>query len=314
LFGFVVRRLISSALVILVVITASFFVVRLAPGGPFDADRALPAEVKANIEARYHLDKPLLTQYLIQLESILLHADFGPSMKYPDKTVNEILAEGLPVSMALGLQALFVALLIGLPIGMWSALKQNQWQDYVAMTVAMAGVSIPNFVLGPLLIYFFALGWTWFAPGGWVGLDQGLGPYLRTAVLPSITLGFYYAAYVARLSRGGMLEIIRQDFIRTARAKGLTELVIVIRHAAKGAILPVVSYLGPAFAGMLTGSVVIEKVFNIPGLGTHFVNSAFNRDYPLVLGTIVLYSALLVCLNFIVDMLYGALDPRVSHG
>ncbi len=310
---FILRRLFSSVLVVFVIITASFFVMKAAPGGPFDSDRKLPVEVKRNIEAKFHLDKPTWQQYLLQMESIVLHGDFGPSMKYPDRTVNEILAEGLPVSIVLGIQALFIALLIGLPAGLIAGLKQNSLTDYTTMTGAMAGVSIPNFVLGPLLIYLFAIQLQWFDAANWHGPSAGLIPHLKSSFLPSLTLGMYFAAYIARLTRGGMLEIIRQDYIRTARAKGLAERVVVYRHALKGAIVPVVSYLGPAFAGMLTGSVVIEKIFNIPGLGTHFVNSAFNRDYPLVLGTIVLYSALLVLLNLIVDVLYTVLDPRVSY-
>ena len=311
--SFLIRRFISSLIVLWVIVTASFFVMKAAPGGPFDRDRALPDEVKANIERRYDLDKPLFEQYLIQLKRIAVDWDFGPSMKYPDKTVNQILWDGLPVSFTLGLMGLFFAVAIGLPAGLWAAMRRNAWGDYAAMTAAMAGVSIPNFVLGPLLIYFFALRVPLFSTGGWLEEGMGFVDFLRITILPSLTLGLYYAAYIARLSRGGMLEIIHQDFMRTARAKGLSEKVIVVRHALKGAILPVVSYLGPAFAGMLTGSVVVEKVFNIPGLGTHFVTSAFNRDYPLVLGTIVLYSAFLVVLNLIVDLLYSLLDPRVAH-
>lgn len=310
---YIIRRLLSSVVVIFVIITASFFVMKVAPGGPFDADRKLPSEVKKNIEAKYHLDKPVWQQYLLQMESIVVHGDFGPSMKQPGRTVNEILAEGFPVSMVLGIQALFIALLIGLPAGLVAGLKQNTWVDYTVMTGAMAGVSVPNFVLGPLLIWLFAIKMQWFDAANWAGLSAGIGPHIATSFLPSLTLGMYFAAYIARLTRGGMLEIIRQDYIGTARAKGLAEQIIVRRHALKGAIIPVVSYLGPAFAGMLTGSVVIEKIFNIPGLGTHFVNSAFNRDYPLVIGTIVLYLALLVLLNLVVDILYTVLDPRVSY-
>jgi len=310
---YILRRLVSSILVLFVVITASFFVMRAAPGGPFDGEKKLADEVMANINARYHLDEPIWKQYALQMERILLHADFGPSMKYPDKSVNEILADGLPVSLILGIQAMFFALLLGLPAGLYAGLKQNRWQDYVAMTGAMAGVSVPSFVLGPILVYLFAMQLQWFDAANWNGMEHGLLGHLQSSVLPSLTLGMYYAAYVARLSRGGMLEVVRQDYVRTARAKGLSERTIVTRHTLKGAIMPVVSYLGPAFAGMLTGSVVIERIFNIPGLGTHFVQSAFNRDYPLVLGTIVLYSALLVALNLVVDIFYTVLDPRVSY-
>ncbi len=310
---YILRRLLSSALVIMVVITASFFIMRLAPGGPFDADKKLDPEVEKNIRAKYHLDKPLIQQYLIQMDSIVLKQDFGPSLKYPDRTVNELIGEGLPVSMILGIQALLIALLIGVPAGLFSGLKQNSWWDYSTMTGAMAGVSVPNFVLGPLLIALFAINVQWFDAAGWSGMEKGLIGHWKSSFLPSLTLGLYYAAYIARLTRGGMLEIIRQDYVRTARAKGLDERRVVTRHTMKGALIPVVSFLGPAFAGLLSGSVVIEMVFNIPGLGTHFVQSAFNRDYPLVLGTIVIYSSLLVMLNLVVDIAYTFLGPRVSY-
>ncbi|NBB74942.1 MAG: ABC transporter permease subunit [Bacteroidetes bacterium] len=313
MFRYILKRLVSSVLVLVIIVTASFFIMRVAPGGPFDTERSMPEEVLQNIQAKYNLDKPLWQQYLLQMKSIMLEGDFGPSMKYPNKSVNDILAEGLPVSMTLGVQSLVVALLIGLPAGLIAALKQNQWADYTAMTGAMVGISIPNFVLGPILIALFAIELPWFAAAGWNSLSAGLVPYLQTSVLPSLALGSAYAAYVARLTRGGMLEITRQDYIQTARAKGLREWLIVRRHALRGALIPVVSYLGPAFAGMLTGSIVIEQIFNIPGLGSHFVNSAFNRDYPLVLGTIVLYSGLLVVLNLVVDIAYTVLDPRVSY-
>lgn len=300
-------------MVIFVIITASFFIMRIAPGGPFDTDRQLDPQIKANIEAKYNLDKPLVVQYLLQLKGIVTGLDFGPSLKYADQNVREIILEGLPVSLVLGAQGLLIAILIGLPAGLLAGLKQNRWQDYTAMTAAMTGVSIPNFVLGPLLIAIFGLWLGWFDVVGWRGPMAGLVPHLKSSLLPSLTLGLFYAAYVARLSRGGLLEVIRQDYVRTARAKGLSERTVVTRHTLRGAIIPVVSFLGPAFAGMLTGSVVIEKVFNIPGLGNHFVNSAFNRDYPLVLGTIVVYSSFLVFLNLVVDILYGLLDPRVSY-
>jgi len=313
LLSYLLRRVVSSLMVILVVVTASFFIMRVAPGGPFDADKKLDPEVQKNIEAKYHLDKPLPEQYLRQMKSILIDFDFGPSMKYQDRTVNELIGEGLPVSIILGVQALFIALLIGLPAGLLSGLKQNTLTDYTTMTGAMAGVSIPNFVLGPLLIYFFAIKLQWFDAANWAGPSQGFVAHFKSSFLPSMTLGVYYAAYVARLTRGGMLEIIRQDYVRTARAKGLAEHLVVMRHTLRGAIIPVVSFLGPAFAGLLSGSVVVEMIFNIPGLGTHFVQSAFNRDYPLVLGTIVVYSSLLVMLNVLVDLAYTLLDPRVTY-
>lgn len=313
MFRFILRRLLSSVAVIFVIITASFFIMRVAPGGPFDTDRELDPQIKANIEAKYNLDKPLIVQYWLQLKGIVTGLDFGPSLKYADQNVREIILEGLPVSLTLGAQGLLIAILIGLPAGLLAGLKQNRWQDYTAMTAAMTGVSIPNFVLGPLLIAIFGLWLGWFDVVGWRWLVDDLIPHPKSSLLPSLTLGLFYAAYVARLSRGGLLEVIRQDYVRTARAKGLSERTVVTRHTLRGAIIPVVSFLGPAFAGMLTGSVVIEKVFQIPGLGNHFVNSAFNRDYPLVLGTIVIYSSFLVFLNLLVDIIYGLLDPRVSY-
>lgn len=313
MFRFILRRLLSSVAVILLIVTASFFIMRVAPGGPFDTEKKLDPEIEKNIRARYNLDKPLVVQYGIQLWQIVVHQDFGPSLKYTDKGVNEIILEGLPVSLVLGIQGMLIALLIGLPAGLIAGLKKNRWQDYSSMTAAMAGVSIPNFVLGPILIAIFGLYLGWFDVVGWKGPQAGFVAHFKSSFLPSLTLGLFYAAYVARLTRGGLLEIIGQDYVRTARAKGLSERVVVTRHTLRGAVIPVVSFLGPAFAGMLTGSVVIEAVFNIPGLGTHFVGSAFNRDYPLVLGTIVLYSSFLVMLNLLVDIVYGLLDPRVTY-
>jgi oligopeptide transport system permease protein len=276
---------------------------RLAPGGPFDQDRALPEQVRANIEARYHLDEPLPRQYLRYLADVL-RGDLGPSFRYPDRTVNELLALGFPVSLALGACAMAVALTLGGLAGLLAGVRRNSVVDYGTMSFALFGVSVPNFVLGPILMLVFALGLGWLPVAGW-------GTW-RHAVLPSFTLGTFYAAYVARLTRAGMLEVIGQDFIRTARAKGLREGVVVLRHALPTAILPVVTYLGPACAAVLTGSVVVESVFSIPGIGRYFVASALNRDYTMVLGTVVAYSALLLVFNLIVDLLYAYLDPRVT--
>jgi oligopeptide transport system permease protein len=234
----------------------------------------------------------------------LVKFDLGDSMK-TDRNVGATLSSALPYTIHLGIQSLFIALLLGIPAGLYAGLKQNTAADYTTMTIAMVGVSIPNFVLGPILIMIFALDLGWFRPNGW--------DTWKDSVLPSITLGLFYAAYIARLTRGGMLEIIRKDFIRTARAKGLSEKLVVMRHAIKGAILPVVSYLGPAFAALLTGSVVVEEIFNLPGVGKEFVRSALNRDYNMVLGTVILYSTLLVTLNLVVDILYTVIDPRVKY-
>ena len=233
-----------------------------------------------------------------------MKGDLGMSIQQR-APVSEIIFEAVPYSLTIGVQAMLFALLLGIPIGLLAGLKQNTPTDYGVMSVAMIGVSIPNFVLGPILILIFASGLGIFRSGGWTGWQD--------SILPSVSLGMYYLAYVSRITRSGMLEVIRQDWIRTARAKGLTEKLVVFRHALRGALLPVVSYLGPAFAAVLTGSIVIEKVFNVPGLGTFFVDAAFNRDYFLVLGTILVYSTLLVMLNLLVDVLYGVLDPRVSY-
>jgi oligopeptide transport system permease protein len=301
---YLARRLVGFPPVLLVIVTASFFVMRLAPGGPFDMERALPGPVRANIEARYHLDESLARQYLRYLGDVV-RGDLGPSFRYPDRTVNELLALGFPVSMTLGACALGLALAVGGTAGVLAAIRHNRWVDYLTMSFALGGVSVPNFVLGPLLILVFALWLGWLPVAGW-------GTW-RHLVLPSVTLGAFYTAYVARLARAGMLEVILQDWVRTARAKGLRETAVVARHALPGAMLPVVSYLGPAAARALTGSVVVETIFGIPGVGRYFIQSALNRDYTMVLGTVVFYSGLLIAFNLIVDCLYAYLDPRVTY-
>ena len=301
---FILRRLLSGVVVLLIVVTASFFIMRFAPGSPLTEERARDPEIQRNLERQFNLDKPLPEQYLIQMRSVLLEFDFGYSFKQRDRRVNDIIAESAPYSFILGLQAMLLALLIGVPAGLLAGLKHNSLLDYGAMGIALLGVSVPNFVLGPLLVLVFALWLGWFNPTGWGSWGDTL--------LPSLTLAFYYAAYIARLTRSGVLEVIREDYIRTAHAKGLRARIIVARHVLKGSLLPVVSYLGPAFAGMLTGSVVVERIFSLPGLGEHFVTGALNRDYSLVLATIVLYSTVLVVLNLRVDLSYAALDPRVK--
>lgn len=301
--GYILRRLAGFLPVLFIIISLSFFMMRLAPGGPFDQERALPDQVRANIEARYHLEEPLWRQYLRYVGEVA-RGDLGPSFRYPDRSVNELLALGFPVSLTLGLCALGVALALGGTAGILSGLRRNAFVDYLTMTFALAGVSVPNFVLGPILMLVFALGLGWLPVAGW-------GTW-RHLILPSVTLGTFYAAYVARLTRAGMLEVIGQDFIRTARAKGLREATVVLRHALPGAILPVVTYLGPASAAILTGSVVVETIFSIPGIGRYFVGGALNRDYTMVLGTVVFYSVLLLVFNLVVDVLYAYLDPRVQ--
>ena len=297
-------RLAGVPPVLLVIVTVSFFVMRVAPGGPFDLERTLPPEVRANVEARYHLDEPLARQYVRYLGDVL-RGDLGPSFRYPDRTVTELIGLGVPVSLTLGVCALLFALVLGGAAGILAALRHNRLVDYLTMSLALGGVSVPNFVLGPLLMFVFALWLGWLPVAGW-------GSW-RHLVLPTVTLGVLYTAYVARLSRAGMLEVLFQDFVRTARAKGLRESVVVLRHALPGAVLPVVSYLGPAAAGALTGSVVVETIFGIPGIGRYFVQSALNRDYTMVLGTVIVFSSLLVVFNLIVDLLYAWLDPRVSY-
>ena len=303
MFSFILRRVAGFIPVLFVIVSLSFFVMRLAPGGPFDQDRALPEQVRANIEARYHLDEPLWTQYFRYLGDVT-RGDLGPSFRYPDRSVNELLGLGFPVSLLLGSCAMTVALLAGGTAGLLAGVRRNSLVDYLTMSLALGGVSVPNFVLGPILMLIFALGLGWLPVAGW-------GTW-RHLILPSLTLGAFYAAYVARLMRAGMLEVIGQDFIRTARAKGLREAAVVLRHALPSAILPVVTYLGPASAAVLTGSVVIETIFSIPGIGRYFVGAALNRDYTLVLGTVVSYSVVLLSLNLAVDVLYAWLDPRVQ--
>ena len=303
MFRFIARRLLQVIPVLFVIITATFFMVRFVPGGPFTAEKAIPPEILKNLEAHYGLDQPLWRQYLNYLNSIA-HGNLGPSFKYSNRTVNEIIADKLPVSLELGSLALLVALLVGLPLGVLAAVRRNSWLDYLASSIGMLGISVPTFVLGPLLVLFFAIHLGWVNASGWYDW-----PY---RILPCLTLGFVYAAYIMRLTRGGMLEVLNQDYIRTARAKGASETRIVLRHALRGGLLPVVSFLGPAIAGILTGSFVIETIFQIPGLGREFVNSAFNRDYTLVLGTVILYAGLIVLLNLAADVAQVWLNPKLK--
>jgi oligopeptide transport system permease protein len=299
---YTVRRLLQIIPVLFVIITATFFMVRFVPGGPFTAEKAIPPEILKNLEAHYGLDQPLWRQYLTYLGNIA-HGDLGPSFKYSNRSVNEIIADKLPVSLELGGWALLVALTLGLPLGVIAAVKRNTFIDYLCSGVGMIGICVPTFVLGPLLALVLGIYLHWFNVSGWYG------PADR--VLPGLTLGFVYAAYIMRLTRGGMLEVLNQDYIRTARAKGASETRIVLKHALRGGLLPVVSFLGPAIAGILTGSFVIETIFQIPGLGREFVNSAFNRDYTLVLGTVILYAALIMALNLAVDVAQAWMNPKV---
>jgi oligopeptide transport system permease protein len=299
---FVLRRLLVMVPTLWVIVTITFFMIRLAPGGPFQSERDIPAEAKAALTAKYGLDAPLAVQYGRYLANVA-RFDFGPSYKFPSRSVREIILGALPVSLQLGGMALLLALLVGIPIGALAAVKQNTAWDHGPMALALLGVSIPNFVLGPLLIYFFALTLRWLPPALWGSPSH--------KILPVVTLSAIYIAYVARLTRGGMLEVTRQDFIRTARAKGLSERTVVVRHALRGGLLPVVSFLGPAMARTVTGAIVVEKIFAVPGVGQYFVNAAFNRDYTLVMGVVIFYAGLLLVLNLVVDLAYGFLDPRV---
>ena len=302
--SFAFKRLLAAIPTLLVLITLAFFMMRLAPGGPFDLEKPVPPEVRANLDAAYGLDKPLIVQYASYLGDVL-QGDLGPSFQYVDYTVNELIAQGFPVSLKLGFSAMFVAVFFGSIFGMIAAMRQNSATDYGVMTVAMTGISIPNFVVAPLLILVFAVAFGWLPAGGWNG-----GAW-QNMVLPVIALALPQVAYVARIMRGSMIEILRSNYLRTARAKGLPMRQVILRHALKPAFLPVLSYLGPATAGIITGSVVMEQIFSIPGLGRFFVQGALNRDYTLVLGVVIFYGALIIAFNFLVDLLYSVLDPKV---
>ena len=300
---FLARRLLLFVPTLWVIATLTFFLMRLAPGGPFNAERDIPVAARAALAQKYGLDRPLVVQYVTFIAGAA-RLDFGPSYKFPARQVREIIVEGFRVSAELGGWALLVALLAGIPLGVIAALRQNTAADAAVMAVALAGVSVPSFVLGPLLVLAFSLGLYWLPPALWEG------PQSR--VLPVLTLAAAYVAYVARLTRAGMLEVMRQDFIRTARAKGLPERVVVLRHALRLGLLPVLSYLGPAAAAIVMGSLVVEQVFAVPGLGRYLVNGAFNRDYTLVMGVVLFYAAFLMALNLLVDLAYAWLDPRVE--
>ena len=299
---FILKRLATFVPVLLAIITITFLMVRLAPGGPFSEERKVPEETLRQLEKAYNLDAPLYRQYFDYLGGVL-QGDLGPSFKKPSRTVREWVLLRLPVSLELGAYALIVALCIGLPAGIIAATRPNSAQDYIPMSIAMGGICIPNFVLGPLLVLVFSLWLGWLPVTGWDTASE--------KILPSLTLGAVYAAYIARLTRGGMLEVMGQDYIRTARAKGLSERAVVLRHGIRGGLLPVIAYLGPATAALLTGSFVIEKIFQIPGLGREFVESAFNRDYTMIMGTVLFYATLVLVLNLVADVLHAWLDPRV---
>ena len=303
---YAIRRLAGAIPTLFVIVTAAFFLMRLAPGGPFDDEQTLPPEIEANLEAAYGLDRPVLVQYGNYLAG-LLRGDLGPSFRYRDFSVSDLIAQGLPVTLKLGIAALALAVIAGVLLGLLAGARRNSPADHAVMGVAIAGIAVPNFVVAPLLALVFGVQLGWLPVGGWQPGE------LRYAILPVITLALPFVAYIARLTRGSLLEVLQLPHIRTARAKGLSERRILWRHAFKPAILPVVSFLGPAAGALLTGSLVVEQVFGLPGVGRHFVQGAVNRDYTLVMGMVVFYAALILLLNLLVDLAYGWLDPRIRH-
>ncbi|MFA5698737.1 MAG: oligopeptide ABC transporter permease OppB [Sphaerochaeta sp.] len=305
---YIVNRLLGMIPTLFIIITLSFFIVRIAPGGPLSAERNLTDVVRRNIEAKYHLDEPLIKQYGRYMFD-MLRGDLGPSFKYKDYDVNYYIFTSLPKSIVLGLWAMLISVIIGMGIGIIAAVRQNSWVDYLSMGLAVIGISVPLFVIAPVFQLLFAVKLKWLPTSGWYTTGEG---YL-TIILPAVSLSFEYFANIARLTRSSMLETLRSDYIRTAKAKGMTRTAIVFKHAMKGALLPVVSYLGPAFAGIITGSVVVEQIFRVPGLGKFFVQSSFNRDYTLIVGVVIVYSVILIVMNFLVDILYAQLDPRITY-
>lgn len=305
MFVLIVRRLLEVIPVLLLIATITFFLIRLAPGGPFSGERHVSAEVLANLEAHYGLDQPLFQQYFSYMGN-LLRGDLGPSFQYQNRSVNELIADAFPVSVELGFYAFLVAICFGMLAGIVASLRPNTRLDYVPMSFAMLGICFPTFVMGPILVLVFGLWLGWFNASGWIDASD--------RILPAITLGAFYTAYIARLTRGNMIEVLSQDFVRTARAKGLAERWIVLKHALRVGVLPVVSFLGPAVAGLVSGSFVVETVFNIPGLGRFFVQSAFNRDYGLIVGAVLFYATLIILLNLLVDVLQILLNPKVRYG
>jgi len=301
---FVILRLIQGIFVLLAIYAVTFFLVAATPGSPFSSERAIRPEILAQIEAFYGYDKPVGERFLTSLNNVL-RGEFGPSAVYANRTVTEIIAESFPVSLKLGSISLLVALLLGVPAGILAAVKKNTWLDYLPMSTAMAGICLPTFVMGPLLALVFGLILQLLPVAGWFGPEF--------VILPAATLGLYYAAYFARLTRGGMLEMLNQDFVRTARAKGVPETTIVWKHCLKGGLIPAITFLGPALAGIISGSFVVETIFQVPGLGQWFVRGALNRDDFLILGLTILFAALIVIMNLIVDILQVMLNPRLKY-
>jgi oligopeptide transport system permease protein len=296
------KRLLHGIPVLFVVASLTFIIMRLVPGGPFDQEKKLPPEILLNIEAKYHLDQPVGVQYFFYLKQ-LLHGDMGPSYKYIGRDVTDIILDTFPVSITLGLLAMLIVIGVGVPVGVWSAYRQNSIVDKFFMFLATLGISVPSFVLGTVLVWVMSHKLQWFPPALWEGP--------RYMILPAIALGAPFTGYIARLIRSAVLEVLASDYIRTARAKGLTEPVILLKHTLKNSIFPIISVLGPLTAGLVTGSFVIEFIFSIPGMGSFFITAVTNRDYPLIMGVTLVYAVLIVVANILVDMIYMWLDPRV---
>jgi oligopeptide transport system permease protein len=304
---FIIRRLLITIPTILVVITITWGLIRLAPGNFYTGEKRLPPAIEKNIREKYGLDKPWYEQYRRTMWGILRHLDFGTSLKYEGQSVNAIIARSLPVSAGVGILAYILALIVGITFGSIAALKQNTRWDYASMALAMLGISVPNFVLGPILVLIFSLTLYWLPPSRWGGFPS------RNLILPVLTLSAIYMAYIARLTRAGMLEVLRSDYIRTARSKGLSEGAVVVRHALRGGLMPVVSFTGPALAFLLTGTVVVERIFALPGLGNYFIQASLNRDEPLIIGIVAFIAITLLLMNLLVDIAYAYLDPRVRY-
>lgn len=304
---FIIRRLLITIPTILVVITITWGLIKLAPGNFYSGEKRLPPAIEKNIREKYGLDKPWYQQYGKTMWNIVRHFDFGTSLRFEGQSVNGIIWRSLPVSAAVGILAYLLALGVGITMGSIAALKQNSRWDYSSMALAMLGISIPNFVLGPILVLVFSLSLYWLPPSRWGGFPSW------NLVLPVITLSAIYMAYIARLTRAGMLEVLRSDYIRTARAKGLSETDVVIKHALRGGLMPVVSFTGPALAFLLTGTVVVERIFSLPGLGNYFIQASLNRDEPLILGIVAFIAITLLFMNLLVDIVYAYLDPRVRY-
>mgnify|MGYP002477430358 FL=1 len=305
MFNFILRRVAVAIPTLIILLIASFWLMQSAPGGPFTSERPLPAQVLANIEAKYGLDQPTYVQLWNYVVGIVTEFDFGPSYKYKDRTVNDIIAQGFPVTLTYGIISFVLAIVVGGVLGMAAAIRQNSWLDYFAVGITIGAQVLPNFVMAPILILIFTLWLGWLPGGGWNGGEW------QHLIMPVIALSTSYMASIARLTRSSMLEVLRSNFIRTARAKGLPDRTIIYRHALKPALLPVISYLGPAFVGMVTGSFIIDAIFGTGGIGYFYVNSAFNRDYAVMMGLTILLGSMTIMFNMVVDILYAWIDPKI---